>query len=327
MPIRTIHRLALAAAWVLSAVLPMQAALAQDYPNRGLRLVVPFPPGGGTDLVARNVSQRLSEGLGQPVLVENRPGGGGLVAWTETAKAMPDGYTLVVIANNLRLYGLMPTKLGFDPNTDLVPVATIASVPMLLVGSGKSTATDVRGLVAAARAAPARIHYGTPGNGSPHHLAMALFASETATSWTHVPYKGTAPLTNDLLAEQVEVAFLGLSSALPHVKSGRLKAYGVAAPKRSGVAPDMATLAENGGPSFDASYWYAIAVPRGTPRAAMDRLNAELVKALNTPALRDTFMRQGFEPMPSTAEGAAKMLADEIGKWSGPIAQGGVRFE
>ena len=323
----TIHRLAMAAALSLSFGLPTLTATAQDYPNRALRLVVPFPPGGGTDLVARNVSQRLSEGLGQPVLVENRPGGGGLVAWTETSKAAPDGYTLVVIANNLRLYALMPTKLGFDPNTDLVPVATIASVPMLLVGSGKSTAADVRALLTAAKAAPGRVNYGTPGNGSPHHLAMALFAAETGTSWTHVPYKGTAPLTNDLLAEQVEVAFLGLSSALPHVKSGRLKAYGVAAPKRSGVAPDMATLAENGGPAFDASYWYAIAVPKGTPRPAMERLNAELVKSLNTPAMRDTFIRQGFEPMPSTLEGASKALADEVAKWSAPIAQGGVRFE
>ena len=153
-----------------------------------------------------------------------------------------------LLVKNLRLYSLMHATLAFDPVTDLVPVAATASVPMLLVGSSKAPPGDLKALLAQAKAAPGSINYGTPGNGSPHHLATALFAMETGTRFTHVPYKGTAPVVNDLLASQVEIAFLGLSSALPHVKSGRLRAYGVAAPRRSGVTPDMPTLAENGAP-------------------------------------------------------------------------------
>lgn len=302
-------------------------AQGQEFPAKPLRLVVPFPPGGGTDLVARNISKGLADALGQPVAVENRPGAGGLVAWGETARAAPDGHTMVVIANNLHLYTLMRAKLPFDPETDLIPVAAVASVPMLLVGSSKAPPGDLKALIAAAKAAPGTINYGTPGNGSPHHLATALFATETGTRFTHVPYKGTAPVVNDLLAGQVEIAFLGLSSALPHVKSGKLRPYGVAALKRSAVAPEMPTLAENGGPSFDASYWYAVAVPKGTPPAIVERLGTEILKVVANPAVRETLLKQGFEPMPASAAEAAKLLAGEVTKWRRPIAEAGVKLE
>ncbi|HEY5899066.1 MAG TPA: tripartite tricarboxylate transporter substrate-binding protein [Burkholderiales bacterium] len=312
----------LAAACTLSAI-----AFAQPYPAKPLHLVVPFPPGGGTDLVARNISRDLAAALGQPVIVENRPGGGGLVAWTETAKAVADGYTMVMIANNLRLYPLMGSKLNFDPDRDLVPVAAIASVPMVLVGSHKAPAGDLRALLAAARSAPGTINYATPGYGSPHHLATALFATETHVALTHVPYKGTAPVLNDLLADQVEIAFLGLSAAIPHIKSGKLRPYGVAALKRSAIAPDMPTIGENGGPVFDASYWYAIAVPAGTPGAVVERLSAEVLKVLARPATQEAFLKQGFEPMPAGAAEAAKLLADEVTKWKRPILEAKVRVE
>ncbi|OGA77346.1 MAG: hypothetical protein A3G81_09530 [Betaproteobacteria bacterium RIFCSPLOWO2_12_FULL_65_14] len=302
-------------------------SLAQDFPSKALRLVVPFPPGGGTDLVARNISRDLAEALGQPVVVENRPGAGGLVAWGEVAKAAPDGYTMVMIANNLRLYPLMGSKLNFDPERDLVPVAAIASVPMLLVGTRKAPPGDVRALIAQAKAAPGSINYGTPGYGSPHHLATALFVTETGIALTHVPYKGTAPVLNDLLANQLEIAFLGLSSAIPHIKSGKLRAYGVAALKRSAIAPDMPTIAENGGPKFDASYWYAIAVPRGTASAIVDRLSAEVLRLLSRPAMQETFLKQGFEPMPAGAADAGKMLSDEVTKWKRPIVDAKVKIE
>ena len=303
------------------------AAHAQDYPSRPLRFVVPFPPGGGTDLVARSISRGMSEAFGQPVTVENRPGAGGLVAWGEVAKAAPDGHTIVIIANNLRVYSLMRASLPFDPATDLVPVAAVASVPMLLVGSSKAPPGDLKALLGQAKAAPGSINYGTPGNGSPHHLATALFETETGTRYTHVPYKGTAPLVNDLLGGQVEIAFLGLSSALPHVKSGKLRAYGVAAPKRSAVAPEMPTLAENGGPAFDASYWYAVAVPKGTPPAIIERLSTEILKIVGVAATRDAFLKQGFEPMPAGAAETAKLLAGEVAKWARPIADANVRLE
>jgi len=287
-------------------------ALAQDFPSRPIRLVVPFPPGGGTDGATRTISARLAELLGQPIVVENRPGGGGLVAWSEVSRATPDGHTLVVIANNLRLYPVMQVATSFDPDRDLVPVATLASVPMVLAGGSKAPRSSVREFAAAAKSAPGKINSGTVGNGSPHHLASARFAAEIGATFTHVPYKGTAPLVNDLLGGQIDIAFIPLSVALR---------------RRSDLAPDLATLAESGGPAFDASYWYAIAAPRGTPDAVMRRLNRDIVRTLEMPAVRENLSRQGMEPMPGTPEQSATHLADEIAKWSGPIKAYGIRAD
>ena len=312
---------------VVLMALAASPALAQSWPQKPVRLVVSGVAGGSLDIPARAVAEKLRDKLGQPVIVENRPAVGGTVAVGEVAKAAPDGYTMVMIANNLRLYPLMGAKLNFDPERDLVPVAAIASVPMLLVGTRKAPPGDVRALIAQAKAAPGSINYGTPGYGSPHHLATALFTTETGIALTHVPYKGTAPVLNDLLANQLEIAFLGLSSAIPHIKSGKLRAYGVAALKRSAIAPDMPTIAENGGPKFDASYWYAIAVPKGTPSAIVERLSAEVLRLLARPAMHETFLKQGFEPMPGGAAEAAKLLSDEVTKWKRPIADANVRVE
>ena len=300
---------------------------AQAYPARTIRLVVPFPPGGGTDGAARALSQRLAEALGQAVVVENRPGGGGLVAWSEVARAAPDGHTLVLIANNLRLYPVMQIATSFDPDRDLVPVATLASVPMVLVASRKAPAGGFQELVQDAKSAAGRVNAGTVGNGSPHHLASARLAGEIGASFTHIPYKGTAPLVTDLLGDQIEIAFVPLSVALPHLRSGRLRSFGVALPQRSRLAPDLATLSENGGPSFDASYWYAVAAPRATADAVMRRLNSEIVKILDQAPMKESLARQGFEPMPASLEQSAKHLADEVTKWSGPIKTFGIRAD
>lgn len=321
-----------AAKWLLACATAVMCMLgghapAQEYPSRALRLVVPFPPGGGTDGVARTLSQRLAEALAQPVVVENRPGGGGLVAWSETSRAAPDGYTLVVIANNLRLYPLMQITTTFDPDRDLVPVATIASVPMVLAASRKAPVGGVKELILEARSERGKVNSGTVGNGSPHHLASARFAAEIGATFTHIPYKGTAPLVTDLLGEQIEIAFVPLSVALPHLRAGKLRSYGVALTQRSRLAPDLSTLAENGGPAFDASYWYAIAVPRATPDAVTRRLNAELVKILDQAPMKESLARQGFEPMPASLEQSAQHLADEIAKWSGPIRTFGIRAD
>jgi tripartite-type tricarboxylate transporter receptor subunit TctC len=300
-------------------------AQAQEFPSKPIRLVVPFPPGGGTDGAARTLSQRLAEFLGQPIVIENRPGDGGLVAWGEVARATPDGHTLVVIANNLRLYPVMQITTSFDVDRDLIPVATFASVPMVLVGSAKAPRGDVKALAANAQSAPGKLNAGTVGNGSPHHLALARFAAEIGATFTYIPYKGTAPLVNELLGAQLDIAFVPLSVALPHLRSGRLHSYGVALAKRSGLAPDLATLAENNGPSFDASYWYAIAAPRGTPENVVARLNRDIGRTLELAPVRETLARQGFEPMPASVEQSAKYLADEITKWSGPIKAYGIR--
>ena len=312
---------------VIALALLSFGAHAQDYPVKPIRLVVPFPPGGGTDAAARTISVSLAQSLGQPVIIDNRPGGGGLVAWGEVARAAPDGYTLVVIANNLRLYPVMQIITTFDPDRDLIPVATFASVPMILVGSQKAPRGGVPALVIEAKAAPSKINAGTVGNGSPHHLASARFAAEIGATFTHIPYKGTAPLVSDLLGGQIEMAFVPLSVGLPHVRSGRLQSYGVALPRRSPLAPELATLAENGGPAFDASYWFAIAAPRGTPESVLRRLNAEVAKALELATIRDNLARQGFEPMPGSLAQSAKALADEVAKWSGPIKAYGIRAD
>lgn len=319
---------------VITAVLACAAAcsgwgpaLAQEFPAKPIRLVIPFPPGGGADGAARALSPRLSEYLGQPVIIENRPGGGGLVAWGEVSRAAPDGYTLVVIANNLRLYPVMQIATNFDPDRDLVPVSTIVSIPMVLVGSSKAPPGGVRELAADAKSAAGKMNSGTVGNGSPHHLASARFAAEIGASFTHVPYKGTGLLVNDLLGGQIEIAFVPLSVALPQLRSGRLRSYGLAVPQRSGLAPDIPTLAESGGPSFDASYWFAIAAPRGTPEAVVRRLNRDIVRTLELAPIRETLSRQGFEPMPASVERSAKYLADEVAKWSGPIKTYGIRAD
>jgi len=302
-------------------------AHAQEYPAKPIRLMVPFPPGGGTDGATRTISQRLSEYLGQPIVIENRPGGGGLVAWGEVSRAAPDGYTLVVIANNLRLYPVMQITTTFDPDRDLVPVATIASVPMVLVGSQKAPHGGIRELTADSKSVIGKINSGTVGNGSPHHLASARFAAEIGATFTHVPYKGTAQVVNDLLGNQLDIAFLPLNVALPQLRGGRLHSYGVALPQRSSLAPDLATLAENGGPSFDASYWYAVAAPRGTPENVLRRLNRDIVRTLELAPIRENLARQGFEPMPASVEQSAKHLADEILKWAGPIKAYGIRAD
>ncbi|MEI6303544.1 MAG: tripartite tricarboxylate transporter substrate binding protein [Betaproteobacteria bacterium] len=311
---------------LVACLLPAPAP-AQEFPARPLRLVVPFPPGGGTDGAARSIAQRLAESLGQPVLVDNRPGGGGLVAWGEVSRAVPDGHTLVVIANNLRLYPVMQIATSFDPDRDLVPVATLASVPMVLAGSGKLPPGGLKELVAEAKSASGKINAGTVGNGSPHHLALARFASETGITLTYIPYKGTAPLVADLLGNQIDIAFIPLSVALPHLRAGKLRSYGIALPQRAPLAPELPTLAENGGPSFDASYWYAVAAPRATPEAVIRRLNGEIVKILDMAPVRESLARQGFEPMPASVEQSAKYLADEITKWSGPIKAHGIRAD
>lgn len=303
-------------------------AHAQAYPAKTLRLVVPFPPGGGTDGVARSIHRELGELLGQPVVIENRPGAGGLVAWSQVAKAAPDGHTLVMVANNLRLYKLMQAKLDFDPDADLVAVAPVASVPMVLVGSSNlQRLAGILELAATGRNSPAKLNYGIVGTGSPHHLAYALLSASTGARFTLISYKGTGPLMNDLLGAQIDLAFVGLSVALPHIKSGRLKSFGVAAARRSAIAAEVPTLAEGGGPGFDASYWFAIAVPRGTARTVIERLNAEITKAVALPAVRESFLRQGFEPMAAGVEQTERMFADEIAKWSRPIADYAIRAD
>lgn len=317
---------------LLKLVIAMAALLggavqAQQYPTKPVRLVVPFPPGGGTDGAARSISGGLGEALGQPVIVENRPGAGGMVAWSQVSRAAPDGYTLVMIANNLHLYRLMQAKFDFDPDASFVPVAALVSVPMVLAGSKKLAADSLRELIATGKNSPEKLNFGHPGSGGPHHLAYGRFSGETGVVFTLVPYKGTGPLMNDLIGGQIDVAFLPLSAARPHIESGRLKNYGVAAPRRSDLAPEMPTLAENGGPAFDASYWFAIAAPKGTQQPIIDRLGAEINKLIAAPSVRESLFKQGFEPMLATPEQTAKALVEEIKKWSRPIADHRIRVE
>jgi tripartite-type tricarboxylate transporter receptor subunit TctC len=311
----------------VSAGLYFGTAQAQSYPTKTVRLVVPFPPGGGTDGVARSISSGLSKSLGQPVVVENRPGAGGLVAWSQVSRATPDGYTLVMIANNLRLYRLMRAKVDFDPDNDLVPVAAVASVPMVLAGSKADSAATLRELVSIGRTSPGKLNFGHPGAGGPHHLAYALFSAETGVNFTLVPYKGTGPLMSDLLGGRIDVAFLPLSAARPHFDSGRLRNYGVASPRRTDLAPDLPTVAENGGPSFDASYWFAVAVPKGTPRPIIERLAAEINALTATPAIRESMHKQGFEPMSGNSEQTDQALAEEVKKWGRSIREHGIFLE
>jgi tripartite-type tricarboxylate transporter receptor subunit TctC len=305
------------------------AAQAQVYPAKPLRLVVPYPAGGGTDFFARTVGAQLSAQLGQPVVVENRPGAATIIGAEAVAKSPADGYTLLLgdtatFAVNPSLY----RKLPYDPVKDLAPVTMTGRFALLLVvNPAKLAAPTVGALVEEGKRLPAKIDYASPGPGSPHHLAMEMFKQRTGAQFTHVPYKGAAPAVQDLLGGQVSLMFLDLAAGAPQVKSGKLKALAVASDKRIAALPDMPTVSEAGVPGFEAWAWQALAVPAATPRDIVARLNAEFRKAVSMPELRQKLIDAGIDPLQSSPEDASAYMRSETVKWAGVIAQGKITVE
>ncbi len=304
------------------------AALAQAYPTRQIRIVSPFPPGGANDIVARVIAQKLSETLGQQVLVENRPGAAGGIGSEAVAKSAPDGYTLVMgtlatHAINASVY----RKLAYDPVKDFAPVTMTASIPIVLVAHPSFAATTVRDLVALARAQPGRLDFASSGAGSVNHLAGELFKSMTKVYITHIPYRGSAPALTDTLSGQVPLMFDLIPSSLQHVRAGKLRALAVTSAARSPLLPEVPTFAESGLQGYEVNSWFGLLAPTRTPAEILARLHGEVAGILRAPDVVQRLSGQGAEPVSSTPEQFAATIRADLGKWARLVKDIGLQPE
>ena len=301
---------------------------ADDYPTRPITLIVPFPPGGSTTVMARNVADKMSATLGQPVVVENRGGAGGTIGTRSVAKAAPDGYTILLsYTATMAIAPSMNVNAGYDPRKDFVPIGMIGFAPNVLVVHPSLPARSVAELIAYAKAAPAPVKYGSPGVGTVNHLAGEYLASETGVKLQHVPYKGNGPAMGDLLGGHIPMMFVPIPVALGNVKAGTLRGLAITTAKRSGLLPDLPTLAESGVPGFDVALRYGLMAPTGTPPAVIARLNRELNAALATEDVKQRLATEGAEALPGTPEAyAADVDADEK-RWSGLVKKLGIKVE
>jgi tripartite-type tricarboxylate transporter receptor subunit TctC len=295
------------------------------YPTKPIRLVVPFVPGGSTDLIARIMAQKLEESLGQQIVVENRAGAGGNIGVEYVAKAAPDGYTLIF--GHVGTFGFGPSlyqKLPYDPIKDFAPIVLFAMVPNMLAVHPALPAKSVRELIALAKAHPGKINYGSSGNGSASHLATEYFKLLTKTDITAIPYKGTGPLVTDLIAGQTSLTITGVPPLYPFVQSGRLRGLGVGSVKRLTLMPDLPTIAEAGVPGYESSTWFGPLAPVKTPREIVVRLNAELIKILQRPDVRSRFSAEGIEALGGTPEEFGAYIKAEMERWSRVVKAAGI---
>jgi tripartite-type tricarboxylate transporter receptor subunit TctC len=318
----------LALAGLLAAMLAGCAAAAESYPVRAVRLIAPFPPGGVADILARVLGQHLTASLGQPVVIENRPGAGGTIGAELVAKAPGDGYTLLL--GSVAMLSIAPSvypALGYDPVADFVPVATLAQVPVVLVIGKAVPARSVRELIALARAQPDRLTFGSSGNGAIPHLAAALFMSMTGTRLVHVPYRGTVQALNDLIAGQIAMIFDNLPSSLPQIRAGSVIALGLATAERLPSLPDLPTIAEAGVPGFEVSGWFGVLAPVGTPTGAVARLRADIAGALGDADFRARLASQGAEPLGMTPDAFVAMIKSDREKWAAVVTANNIRVD
>jgi tripartite-type tricarboxylate transporter receptor subunit TctC len=305
----------------------IENVFAQPYPNRAIRLIVPFPPAGATDIVGRLVAQKLGERLGQPVVVENRPGAGGSLGSDLAAKSAPDGYTLLIATSSTHSIGPALQKLPYDPIRDFAPITHVANVPNVLVVSPKLPVKDLKDLIALARAQPGKLNYASSGIGTIVHLNGELFKMIAKVDIVHVPYKGTALSLPDLANGNVSMLFDSLASALPNIKSGQVRPLALNAPKRSALLPEVPTLAEAGMPEFDLYTWFGMFAPAGTPREAVARLQREVAASLKAADLLERFEAVGAEPVGSTPEQFVERIRSDAAKWGEVIRAANVRAQ
>jgi len=321
--------LAAAVAWAAVAAQPAAGAQsdAQRYPTRPVRIIVPFPPGAGTDIVGRAVAQSLTEAWSHSLVVDNRPGAGGTIAGEIVSKSTPDGYTLMLgnVSTLAIARGLYP-KLAYDPLRDFAPITLITTSENVIVLHPSVKPNSVKELIAYAKANPGKLNYGSSGSGTTSHLGGAMFASMAGVEMTHVPYKGSAPMLTDLLSGQLQLAFSSVPTALPHIKSGRLKPLAVTRLARSATLPDLPTVHETL-PGFDISLWQGIVAPAGTPRAIVMKLNQQIAKSLHTPGLKSKLAAQGLDAVGNSPEQFAAYMKSEADKWAKIIKASGARAD
>ena len=313
--------------WGAALALSLTCAMAQSYPNRPVRLIVPFAPGGFTDVVARILGQKLSAAMGQQFVIENKPGAGSTIGTDFVAKAAPDGYTLVMVSSTHVISPWIYKTLPYDPIKSFTVVTKLVDSPYVLLVNPKVPARNVQEFIALAKAAPDTIHYASSGNGSAQHLMGALFVAMAGAPLKHVPYKGSAGAATDLVAGVVESSFAGVPNALAQVPQGRLKALAVTTGKRAPQLPDVPTLQEAGVPGYEASVWLALLAPAGTPPDIVARLNGEIAKLMKTPDTLKALSDAGVEATPSSPEAMAQYMSQELTRWGKVVRDTGVKLE
>ena len=303
-------------------------AWGQVYPSKPLKMILPFPAGGPTDIVARAMGQALGEAFGHNVVIDNRPGGGGMIGATMAARSPADGYTLLL--GGITTFGVAPSvhkNPPYDSVKDFQPVTLATRQPIMLMTHPSLPAKTVKEFVALAKARPGEINYASSGPGGSGHMAGELFKLITGVNLVHIPYKGAPPALNDLIAGQVQVLFGTILASAPHVRSGRVRAVAITGPQRSAALPEVMTFAEAGLPTYDASSWNGILVPIGTPRAIVDRLNTELVRILKNSQVQERFAQNGALPAPTTPEEFAAFIKSEIAKWAKVVQAANIRID
>jgi len=308
------HALGAGSAFLAAAVLPMRA-FAQGYPDKPVRFVVPYPPGGGTDVIARIVQDKFRVALGQPIVIENRGGAGGSIGTEVAAKAAPDGYTVLFTLSSHTINPAIYAKLSFDTAKDFEPIGTVCSLPQILVANPAFAANTVQELVALAKAKPGAYSYASVGNGSPGHLAGEMFKLRTGTQMTHIPYRGGGPAVTDVVGGQVPMLWVSIPAAAQFVKQKQLKAIAVSTVKRSAAFPDVPTVQESGIAEFEVDSWYAMFAPAKTPRPIIDKLNAALNTVLKDQEVREKLLAQGSEAVGGTPEQLGAVVTAELPKW------------
>jgi len=320
---QVITRRALLLALSLGAI--ATPAFAEKYPDKPIRLVVPFAVGGGTDILARDLAPRLAEAIGQPVIVENRGGAGGNLGAEAVAKAPHDGYTILFGSNTLSINAALYPKLPFDPVTSFVPIGMVASAPLVLVVHPESGLQSVSDLVREAKSNPGKLNWGAPGTGTPHHLASELFNRMTGTDIVHIQYKGGGPAINDLLGRQTQASIQTVSSVRSFISAGRLRALGVATSKRSALLPNVPTIAESGVPGYEVNLWYGLFAPAGTSAAVVQAVNSALNKVMADSAVQSKFAAAGYELQEGSPAALGALLAQDMARSAKVIADANIK--
>jgi tripartite-type tricarboxylate transporter receptor subunit TctC len=313
--------------WVffIAAFFPMTAA-AETYPNKPLRLIVPFPPGGSNDVVGRLIAVQLSTRLDKPVIVENQGGAGGLIGTEMAARSQPDGYTLLLVSV---AYAFIPAiyKLPYDPATAFAPVAILGAGPVVIAVTSKLPVNSVKELIALAKEKPGELNYATAGVGSFQHLASELFKLQAGVDIVHIPFKGGGPAMMDVIAGNTQIAIGSLVQMLPQIKAGKLKALGVGSAKRIAALPELPTISEAGVPGYEVTNWWGIVVPAGTPRPVIDRLHQELTAVVSSTETKQRFETEGAEPLSMSPDEFGRFIAAETVKWARVVKDAGIRAE
>ncbi len=325
--IRKIRKYCSQVAVMLLSGTSVTLAYAQPYPSKPLHLIVPYAAGGGADIVARTLAQKLSESMGQQVVVDNRAGAAGNIGAALGAKAAPDGYTLLLITNTHATNASLYTKVGYDLAKDFAPITLMSETPLILAVHPSLPARSVKELVAVAKSRPGQLHYSTGGNGSSAHTAAQLFVSMAGIDLVHVPYKGNVEQTTALMSGYVQLTFSTMSGLLPQVKAGRLRALAMTAAKRAPAAPDIPTIAESGYPGYEVINWTGVVVPTGTSKDIIAKLHTEFLKALGAPDVKNRYAGQGVEPVSSTPEEFAAFIRAELVRWGRVTKQSGARLD